>query len=265
MTTDAILSNLEEATSNARLRFSWIDMLVDHGCRVAGALGGFRVYGRNWLKPWTAYCLSPILNRVAHEKIARCKSFNARFGECDLYTFANVFADYPVDELVWASRDVELIVDLGANVGAFSCLMRTLSPQSRIIAVEPDATNVAFLRAQPFADSLEIHQAAVGPFDGMARLIRGENSVTHHVDLSGDAEGAVVPVISLQALCDQPSLVKMDIEGGERRILECGLPKSIRHLVLEWHHRGSPADFVRGRWKRISTDIHGASTWYFRR
>jgi hypothetical protein len=60
-------------------------------------------------------------------------------------------------------------------------------------------------------------------------------------------------------------LVKMDIEGGERRILECGLPKSIRHLVLEWHHRGSPADFVRGRWKRISTDIHGASTWYFRR
>jgi hypothetical protein len=67
-----------------------------------------------------------------------------------------VFAGYPVDELVRGSRDVGSI-----------CRSRR-----EVIAVEPDATNVAFLRAQTFADTLEIHQAAVGPFDGTARLIR---------------------------------------------------------------------------------------------
>ena len=161
--------------------------------------------------------------------------------------------------------DVNLIVDLGANVGAFSFLVRTLASQARIVAVEPDKKNVAFLRAQPFARTIEIREAAVGPFDGKARLIAGENSVTHHVDLSGSAEGEVVSLISLDSLCQEPALVKMDIEGGELSILENGLPENIRHLMLEWHYGGVPSDLVAGNWKHISTDLHGATMWYWRR
>jgi FkbM family methyltransferase len=270
---DAILSNLDKA-SNSRLKQSPTDIgrgaiVLDHAHRIAGALAGFRVYRGSWLCPWMTYCASPILSRVAPAGIARFTGFNTRLGEGDLYTFANVFADYPIDDLARALPEVELIVDLGANVGAFSFLMRTLcrkiGSNPRIVALEPDAANAAFLRGQPFADALEIHQAAVGRWKGKARLVAGKNSVTHHVDFSGNAEGQMVPVMSLESLCDRPTLVKMDIEGGEFEVLGGGLPENVRHLVLEWHHSGGPADLVPGNWTHITSDIHGSSIWYLRR
>jgi FkbM family methyltransferase len=270
---EVIASHMEEidpaSFRGERRRVSRMRELFDHSRRIVNALEGFRLYGRGWLRPWATYCLSPILSRFAGETVARFDAFNARLGECDLYTFANVFADYPIDELLAALREVNLVVDLGANVGAFSFLIqrlcRKLRCQRRIIALEPDATNIAFLREQPFADALEIHQAAVSSREGTARLVAGENSVTHYVDLSPKADGLPIRTLSLASLCDEPALVKMDIEGGELNILEHGLAENVRHLVLEWHHPGAPVDFVPGNWKRIATDIHGASTWYLHR
>ncbi len=75
-----------------------------------------------------------------------------------------------------------MIVDLGANVGAFSFLLETLLKKRGvripIVAVEPNSANVAFLRKQPFAKSLEIHHAAVGPTAGVGRLFIFQISVT---------------------------------------------------------------------------------------
>jgi len=244
-------------------------MLRDHCRRIFAARKGFRVYGLRWFLPWLTYCLSPVINRIARGRMISFKEFNVRLGDGDLYTFANIFADYPVREIERGLSDVDLVVDLGANVGAFSCLIVALCRRKKldlpIIAVEPNAANVKLLRQQPFAKAILIHDAAVGPANGTGRLVRGQNSVTDCVDFSGTHEGTEVKTISLESLCDRPALVKMDIEGGELAILRHGLPENVRHLVLEWHHPGSPADFVRGNWKRISTDIHGATTWHFRR
>jgi FkbM family methyltransferase len=256
---------LAAASNSAPNELATRELVRDHAHRSLIALKGFRVYGVRWLRPWVQYCFAPASYRITPETIARFKHFNARLGECDLYTFANVFADYPVAKIKCAASELELIVDLGANVGAFSLLAHTLAPHARIIAVEPDAANAAFLHAQPFAKSLEIHRVAVGPFDGTARLIRGENSVTHHVDLSDDGEGEPVPLVSLESLCDRPALVKMDIEGGEVEILRAGLPDNVRYLALEWHAPGAPSDFVPGNWEHISTDPHGATMWWFSR
>ncbi len=262
---DAILSNLAAANNSEPSS----RVLLDHVRRIIAALEGFRVYGSVWLWPWITYCFSPLVSRFSPGKIARFDGFRARLDQGDLYTFANVFADYPVVDLARALPEVELIVDLGANVGAFSFLMQTLCRKSgcdpQIVAVEPDAANAAFLREQPFANALEIHEAAVGRSNGTARLVPGQNSVTHHVDFSGSANGLTIPVISLESLCDRPALVKMDIEGSELAVLEVGLPENVQHLVLEWHHAGAPTDIVAGNWIQISSDIHGASTWYWRR
>ena len=273
MTTHAILSNSAAANNvrpnESQTAFGCGRLLLDHTNRVARALAGFRVFGFGWLRPWIAYSVSPVITRLMSGRIGHFNGFNARFAECDLYTFANVFADYPVAELSNALRDVEVIVDLGANVGAFLFLVRRLCKKIGrrlpMVALEAAAENAAFLRKQPFADEVEIYQAAAGPSDGTARLVRGANSVTHHVDFSAGAVGELVKVLSLESLCRQRALVKMDIEGDELAILEHALPESVRHLILEWHHRGRPSDLIPGNWKRISTDIHGASTWYFRR
>jgi FkbM family methyltransferase len=260
MSTQAILSS-----SAAENNSGASELARDHARRTFVALQGFRVYGPRWFRPWMTYAFAPAASRISPASVARFKDFNARLGACDLYTFANVFADYPVDKIKPALSDIELIVDLGANVGAFSLLAHKLAPHARIVAVEPDAENISFLRAQPFAKHLEIRHAAVGPFTGNARLVRGENSVTHHVDLSESGEGEIVPLVSLDSLCHRPALVKMDIEGGELEILRAGLPENVRHLALEWHGRGVPSDFVPGNWQKISTDLHGATMWWFSR
>ena len=268
MTTEMIRSDLAVASSS-QLEPSVIDNFLDHSRRSLKALAGFDVYGAGWLKPWIMYCLSPIVSRSVRGTVAHFRDFNSRLDQCDLYTFANIFADYPCAKLVTALREVKMIVDRGANVGAFSLFMltvcRKLDFERRIVALEPESNNAACLRGQPFADGLEIHQAAVGPTNGTARLVSGKNSVTHQVDLVSATDAEMVPVLSLDSLCDETALVKMDIEGGERSILERGLPEKVRHLVLEWHGAGEPSDFVSGNWQQISTDMRGASTWWFRR
>lgn len=260
---------------NSGKHTSHLQVLADHLRRTAAALAGFKLFGAHWWRPWLYYFVSPLLSRVLLRSTARFRGFNVRLGEGDLYTFANLFEDYPVPLIERALTDVESVIDLGANVGAFSFLVETLlqkrAVRMPIIAVEPNSANVAFLRQQPFAKSLQIHHAAVGPAVGVGRLVRGRNSVTDHVDFAGAAEGAAIQVLSLRSLCDRPALVKMDIEGGEHEILRSGLPDDVRHLVLEWHSEpGSrstslPVDLVAGNWTLICHDIHGSSMWYWRR
>lgn len=257
------------------MTLSGFRLLTDHARRSLKALAGFKLFGREWLRPWISYSLSPLLNRFLSKTTVRFGRFNARRGECDLYTFANIFEDYRPGLVRHALQDVDLVVDLGANVGAFSFLITAFCEregrQRTIRAVEPNRQNVEFLRSQPFADAIEIHEAAVGPVEGAGRLVYGINSVTDHVDLSPSANGSSIRVISLQALCDQPALVKMDVEGSEWGILRHGLPMNVRHLFLEWHpdqaagHSLEPADFVPGAWQKLACDPHGATMWYFHR
>lgn len=242
-------------------------ILLDHMRRTCLGLRGFGVYGGEWLRPWMAYCVSPLTNRLLPGRIASYDRFKVRTGQCDLCAFANVFADYPLPLLRTALQDVDFVLDLGANVGAFSLLMQMLDPGVRIVAVEPEPENVAFLRAQPFAATLEIKHAAVAPRAGTARLRRGINSVTHQVEfVSPDGAGETVPTVTLDSLCQAPALVKMDIEGAELAILQQGLPDYVRHLVLEWHYTpGTPAELIEGNWRHISTDLYGATTWWWSR
>lgn len=240
-------------------------VLGDHLRRCLVALSGFGVYGPSWFRPWLAYCISPVTNRIGPARIRSFAQFNARIGECDLCAFANVFADYPLSLLHAAAREVKLVVDLGANVGGFSFLMRKLAPDLPIVAVEAEPANAAFLRSQPFAGSIDVREAAVAPRGGTARLVRGFNSVTHQIDLASREEGELVKTVTLDALCHAPALVKMDIEGGELAILKRGLPENVRHLVMEWHYPGTPADVLPGNWRHIATDPYGATTWWLSR
>lgn len=259
------------------MKATTILLFQDHLHRVLRAATGFHFFGRGWLKPWLAYLLSPVSNRLKRGVAIQFDDFKVRRGEADLYTFANLFEDYPVPLIRAALSEIDLVVDLGANVGAFSWLISRLCREQnlrrQIVALEPNPENASFLRSQPFAANLEIEEAAVGPVDGTGHLIAGANSVTDHVDFSGTKSGRPVRVRSLASLCPHPALVKMDIEGGEWPILRQGLPANIRHLLLEWHANGSvdhggrsrPPDFIPGEWKQVSSDLYGSTMWYFRR
>jgi len=69
------------------------------------------------------------------------------------------------------SDETPLIVDCGANIGASTAWFDMRYPNSKIVAVEPAAANIALLQANcEGRDNISIVEAGVGPEDAEAYL-----------------------------------------------------------------------------------------------
>ena len=70
-----------------------------------------------------------------------------RLGTSDLWVFREIFLDHEYEPVKAAGlSDARVIVDLGSNIGLSVRYWRTLFPRARIVAVEPDAGNMAVCR-----------------------------------------------------------------------------------------------------------------------
>lgn len=119
----------------------------------------------------------------------------------------------------------DLVLDVGAHVGFYTLLASTLvGKKGTVIAFEPLPDNLVYLRKHLRLNqnkNVRIVEAAVSDTDGKAWFKKGASSSRGAVSLSGDVE---VSTISLDGLVSRgmirnPSLIKMDIEGGEYRAL----------------------------------------------
>ena len=141
-----------------------------------------------------------------------------------------------------------LVFDLGANVGHYALIFRSLGAQ--VVAVEPQASLVAGLRGRFRGhQGMQIVQAAVGAKNTTAVLHKapdqseiaslrtdiGERSrfaASHHF-----SETETVPVITLDSLLQQfgrPDFCKIDVEGFECEVLT-GLSQPLPLLSLEFN------------------------------
>lgn len=125
-----------------------------------------------------------------------------------------------------------LFVDVGANIGWFSCAAAAL-PGSRVVAIEPDCGNCSALRANlaDLPNAIVVNAAAGADFSmvGLGRRSPG-NSGTVAIS-SGQADLGVTPhqwtaTAPLDAILrrvatppEQPALMKIDVEGFERDVL----------------------------------------------
>jgi methyltransferase, FkbM family len=118
-------------------------------------------------------------------------------------------------------------LDIGANVGNWSELMFTHSPNARGIAVEPGAAALGQLHDR-FDGRLDIVEAAVGDVEGQASFTELPTAST----LSSLVDGSIprslpnrtVPVITIDSLLEARKLVyvdfvKVDAEGYDGRVL----------------------------------------------
>jgi len=118
-------------------------------------------------------------------------------------------------------------LDVGANVGYFSCLLGKLAGSTgKVVAIEPEPQNRLLLETNLRANGLTnvaIHACAVGAEDGTARMgiykpaNRGRHSL---VDLDNCRKFIDVPVRTLDGLLRDSgvaswTLMKMDVEGFE--------------------------------------------------
>ncbi len=150
------------------------------------------------------------------------------------------------------------VFDIGAHVGAFSCALARVAPSVTVIAVEPSAERVTYLRRNIqmncLAERVTMVQAAVGGERRRSFLSR-VGVLEGHVD--PDTGGEWVDVVTLGELFgpgnDPIGLVKLDCEGSEYEIFgstSAELLDRIERLLLEYHP--APTDRIEQLFARLA-------------
>ncbi|MEK6832817.1 MAG: FkbM family methyltransferase [Nanoarchaeota archaeon] len=120
---------------------------------------------------------------------------------------------------VFRRRVPETFVDIGANVGMFSIMVRFLFPNSRIIAIEPDPNNYAALVDN--CSGLEIETVNVAIADGKPVQMIGSRSTCKRVESSDIGIPSII-FSDLVKMVKSPlskTYLKFDCEGGEKYFL----------------------------------------------
>jgi FkbM family methyltransferase len=147
------------------------------------------------------------------------------------------------------------VLDLGANIGAFSVYASRCRGAHRIYAVEPVAATFAILQTNIEANGLtnvQLVRKGIAARSGRRTIHLGTTSqhasLIHRGDPqyeSGNTEN--VDVVTLEDLfrelrLDEIDMVKMDCEGGEVEAILAASDATLRrikHLSLEYHYPGN--------------------------
>ena len=144
-----------------------------------------------------------------------------------------------------ASTPPSVIYDVGANVGTWSCLAKSLFPAARIDAFEPLSMHSAEFRkmAAAWPDDMHLHTCALGATEGTATMHimdYADASSLLPVTVEGQSEFKIKPVAMQQVplvpldtlvLRDKlplPDLLKLDVQGYELEVLR-GSETCLRH------------------------------------
>jgi FkbM family methyltransferase len=148
-----------------------------------------------------------------------------------------------------------VVIDAGANIGAFTVFAALRAPEGRVYAFEP--TKITFdtleRNTKPYSHVIAIH-SALGNRVGNAELLiesaSGEGNSLAEANLAGSYSGKeTVPVTTIDAFVRERHLprvdfIKIDTEGFEKEILEGAqetLQKFRPALALSaYHKQGDP-------------------------
>lgn len=187
--------------------------------------------------------------RIVAEPSSDHPRMTLRAGTSDIATFVQVFREREYS--LPLRGQVRTIIDAGANVGLSSLYFATRFPQARIIAIEPEPANFELLRANIVNHRLIAPVwAALAAEDGEVRIVDpGQGNWAFRTWGHGPegATGVAVPALSLDSILghfglDHVDVLKMDIEGAEKEVLEHCAPwiDRIGVLVVELHDRFRP-------------------------
>jgi FkbM family methyltransferase len=122
-----------------------------------------------------------------------------------------------------------LIVDVGANVGQFASAAKLFFPEARVVSFEPDPETYADLQinTQGLRD-VDLHNIGLSDREGVLTFYRCELSVMSTFsaqadDMTRHRGTTELPVRRLDAVLDsddRPDLLKIDVEGFERQVLQ---------------------------------------------
>lgn len=182
-----------------------------------------------------------------------------RTGSSDVACFEKVFIDREYADPFETTPLT--IVDAGANIGMASLFFSENYPDARILAIEPEPSNVELLRKNCAGlPNLTIVQAAVWPVkkDLAIKDPGAEKWAFSVAESNGNSSGKAVkiPAITIPEIIDRfgferINLLKLDIEGAEKELFardaESWMSK-VDLIVIELHDRyvqGCSQEFYR--------------------
>jgi len=179
--------------------------------------------------------ISGLLGRKYHVTAVKgAGTIRIRPKTSDAQTFVDIFRHKTYDLSRWPqfrsvmaayqrlldAGQIPIIIDAGANVGAASIWFSRQFPRARILAIEPDAENVALCRLNTSGlPNVKIIEAAIGSESGSVSLKNPTNQAWA-IQATRDEEGktAVCTIPDIVRAEQSPAklfLVKVDIEGFE--------------------------------------------------
>jgi FkbM family methyltransferase len=149
----------------------------------------------------------------------------------------------------FAASSERNFIDVGANIGYFTCLMAKLAgPAGRVLAVEPEPKNCNLLERNIALNRLPnviVHRCALGASEGFAMLglYKAANRGRHSIVAADAASQIRVPLKTLDSVAKESAaninswaLAKIDVEGYEGFVIDGAretLPR-IETLVMEF-------------------------------
>jgi FkbM family methyltransferase len=151
-----------------------------------------------------------------------------------------------------------LIVDLGANIGASAVALHRRWPRSAMVAVEPQPDNFHLLQMNTRSIDCTAVCAAVAGKTGSIQMFNpqlGVESLAYRVIDEQDrsagsqaaAEAFTARAVTVSELLDEhadsaPFILKIDIEGYEKRLFEgdCPWTTAFALIVIETHDQMLP-------------------------
>lgn len=171
-------------------------------------------------------------------------------------------SDVPTFEQVFISKQYEFgvkwapkyIIDAGANIGLAAVYFANKFPDARIVAIEPEASNLEILRRNvaPYPN-ITVACAALWHEDSTIDLVDpGLGNWGFMVQAGHDGErygpvvhtvrSVTVDAVMRQYGIDHVDILKMDIEGSEREVF--GDPSAwidaVDAMIVELHDRMKP-------------------------
>jgi FkbM family methyltransferase len=161
----------------------------------------------------------------------------------DLFVLYEVLAfnAYQIAPSLLSTDKVRVIIDCGANIGITSLFLAARYPGATILSVEPHPENFALLKTNvaEVPRILPIRACVTGTHRNAVRSTADQAAYGNRI--ATDANGVWVPAITIEELCkrngiEKIDLLKLDIEGAEKQVLENGtFLARTEYIIVELH------------------------------
>jgi len=164
-----------------------------------------------------------------------------------MYIRPNTSDDLVIDEaidyksLFIDSKESDVFMDIGANIASVSRLAIKQQPNIKIIAFEPECDNYEVAKKNISKNAFLIKKA-ISDTNGYIKLYKSKSSnkgktstVLRDCNLNSDLK--IVDCLNFVDVLKQykPTLIKIDIEGGEYSLKLDNLPEEVKGLAIEIH------------------------------